>query len=78
MCGDTQCPSCGTAQGTYEPEYRGFYFVHKKYHYDMTRQELRDEMDAYERYANRCREIGQGISTKEYVRFQRCFDCYYP
>lgn len=79
MCGDSQCPSCGEAQGTLEPpEYRGFYYVHKKFHYDMTAQELRDEMEAHERYAARCKELGQGINSKEHVRFWNCYNAYYP
>lgn len=46
MCGDTQCPSCGCAQGTIETDKRSASFVRQD-EIDA-RTELREMAEAYE------------------------------
>lgn len=49
-----------------------FYFSVAKLPADMTQDELEREIEAADHYTERCREIGQGVNSKEHVRRQRC------
>lgn len=53
-------------------EFRGFYFSVKKAAEVMTADECEYEIESYESYERRCREIGQGVNTKEWVRADMC------
>jgi hypothetical protein len=49
-----------------------FYYSVPKLEKDMTDDELVDEINAAVIYADRCRESGQGIGSKEHVRKRHC------
>lgn len=41
---------------------------------EMTPSEVVNEAESLSRYAESCREIGQGINSKEVIRFNRCIN----
>lgn len=49
-----------------------FYFSVAKLPTDMTPEELEQEITSAIRYEERCREIGQGVNTKESLRKRNC------
>jgi hypothetical protein len=59
---------------TNQNEFRGFYFSVNKAAEAMTADECEYEIGSYETYESLCREIGQGINSKEFVRANDCRD----
>ena len=55
-------------------EFKGYYFSTNKAPEAMTMVELDWEVESAEGYFDRCREIEQGINSKEWVRYRRCID----
>jgi hypothetical protein len=51
---------------------RFFYYSVAKLPGDMTPDELEQEITAALQYEDRCREIGQGVNTKESLRKRSC------
>jgi hypothetical protein len=53
-------------------QYRGFYFIHAGEVKNLTKEQLWDEIEEYDRRCEVARERGEGISTKEGVRDRLC------
>lgn len=54
------------------PEFRYFHFSVPKLAEQMTKDELEQECESAESYFRACREIQQGINSKETVRYRDC------
>jgi len=53
-------------------QYRGFYFIHKTEVKDLTKEQLWEEVEEYDRRCEVAARNGEGISSKEGVRNRLC------